>query len=144
MEEMLKHLNEKNRKVSEFIDKNSNILNNEIIQLESEIDLFNKIGDYVISKDYHPVYFKSNKMSNYYNNKELKIVDVHYIHIYDDNGSLKASIYYDGEGSMLSFMDQPYYELYNLSDIYILYRFFLEYPKENTKSNQHLNMLYLK
>ena len=117
MEEMLKHLNEKNRKVSEFIDKNSNILNNEIIQLESEIDLFNKIGDYVISKDYHPVYFKSNKMSNYYNNKELKIVDVHYIHIYDDNGSLKASIYYDGEGSMLSFMDQPYYELYNLSDI---------------------------
>ena len=117
MEEMLKHLNEKNRKVSEFIDKNSNILNNEIIQLESEINLFNKIGDYVISKDYHPVYFKSNKMSNYYNNKELKIVDVHYIHIYDDNGSLKASIYYDGEGSMLSFMDQPYYELYNLSDV---------------------------
>ena len=117
MEEMLKHLNEKNRKVSEFIDKNSNKLNNEIIQLESEINLFNKIGDYVISKDYHPVYFKSNKMSNYYNNKELKIVDVHYIHIYDDNGSLKASIYYDGEGSMLSFMDQPYYELYNLSDV---------------------------
>jgi len=117
MEEMLKHLNEKNRKVSEFIDKNSNILNNEIIQLESEIDLFNKIGDYVISKDYHPVYFKSNKMSNYYNNKELKIVDVHYIHVYDDNGLLKISIYYDGEGSMLSFMDQPYYELYNLSDV---------------------------
>jgi len=117
MEEMLKHLNEKNRKVSEFINKNSNILNNEIIQLESEIDLFNKIGDYVISKDYHPVYFKSNKMSNYYNNKELKIVDVHYIHVYDDNGLLKISIYYDGEGSMLSFMDQPYYELYNLSDV---------------------------
>ena len=117
MEEMLKHLNEKNRKVSEFIDKNSNILNNEIIQLESEVDLFNKIGDYTISKGYHPVYFKSTKMSNYYNNKELKIVDVHYIHIYDDNGSLKASIYYDGEGSMLSFMDQPYYELYNLSDV---------------------------
>jgi len=117
MEEMLKHLNEKNRKVSEFINKNSNILNNEIIQLESEIDLFNKIGDYVISKDYHPVYFKSNKMSNYYNNKELKIVGVHYIHVYDDNGLLKISIYYDGEGSMLSFMDQPYYELYNLSDV---------------------------
>jgi len=117
MEEMLKHLNEKNRKVSEFINKNSNILNNEIIQLESEVDLFNKIGDYVISKDYHPVYFKSNKMSNYYNNKELKIVDVHYIHVYDDNGLLKISIYYDGEGSMLSFMDQPYYELYNLSDV---------------------------
>ena len=117
MEEMLKHLNEKNRKVSEFIDKNSNILNNEIIQLESEVDLFNKIGDYTISKGYHPVYFKSTKMSNYYNNKELKIVDVHYIHVYDDNGLLKISIYYDGGGSMLSFMDQPYYELYNLSDV---------------------------
>ena len=117
MEEMLKHLNEKNRKVSEFINKNSNILNNEIIQLESEVYLFNKIGDYTISKGYHPVYFKSTKMSNYYNNKELKIVDVHYIHVYDDNGLLKISIYYDGEGSMLSFMDQPYYELYNLSDV---------------------------
>ncbi|MBQ9012263.1 MAG: hypothetical protein IJ094_01585, partial [Bacilli bacterium] len=117
MEEMLKHLNEKNRKVSEFINKNSNILNNEIIQLESEVYLFNKIGDYTINKGYHPVYFKSTKMSNYYNNKELKIVDVHYIHVYDDNGLLKISIYYDGEGSMLSFMDQPYYELYNLSDV---------------------------
>lgn len=116
MEEMLKHLNEKNRKVSEFIDKNSNILNNEIIQLESEINLFNKIGDYVISKNFHPVYFKSKNISSY-NSEELKIVEVHYIHIYDDNGSLKASIYYDGEGSILSLMEQPYYELYDLSDV---------------------------
>lgn len=116
MEEMLKRLNERNRKVSEFINKNSNILNNEIIQLESEINLFNKIGDYVISKNFHPVYFKSKNISGY-NSEELKIVEVHYIHIYDDNGSLKASIYYDGEGSILSLMEQPYYELYDLSDV---------------------------
>ena len=116
MEEMLKRLNERNRKVSEFINKNSNILNNEIIQLKSEVDLFNRIGDYATSKNFHPVYFKSKNISSY-NSEELKIVEVHYIHIYDDNGSLKVSIYYDGEGSILSLMEQPYYELYDLSDV---------------------------
>ena len=116
MEEILKDLKEKHRKVSEFINKNYDILNKEEVQSKSEIDLFNKIGDYAIDKNYHPVYFKSKKPSNY-NEENIRIVDVHYIHIYDDNGSLKASIYYDGEGSMLSFMDQPYYELYNLSDV---------------------------
>ena len=43
MEEMLKHLNEKNRKVSEFINKNSNILNNEIIHPFKESKTYPKI-----------------------------------------------------------------------------------------------------
>ena len=116
MEEMLKLINERNRKTSEFIRKNSDILNQEIVQQQSEVELFNRIGDYVTSKNFHPVYFKSKNISNY-NSEELKIVEVHYIHIYDDNGSLKASIYYDGEGSILSLMEQPYYELYDLSDV---------------------------
>lgn len=114
MEEILKDLKEKHRKVSEFMIKNYDTLNKEEVQSKSEVDLFNKIGDYAINKNYHPVYFKSKKLSQY--EEELRIVDVHYIHIYNENG-LKVSIYYDGERSMLSHMDEPYYELYDLLDV---------------------------
>jgi len=114
MKKILERLREKHRRVSEFINENYDILNKEEVQSKSEIDLFNKIGDYAIDKNYHPVYFKSKKPSNY-NEENIRMVDVHYIHIYNDNG-LKASVYYDGEGSMLSHMGQLYYELYDLSD----------------------------
>lgn len=115
MEEMLRFINERNRRTSEFIRKNSDVLNQEIVQQQSEVELFNRIGDYATSKNFHPVYFKSKNISNC-NSEEPKIVEVHYIHIYNDNG-LKVSIYYDGEGSILSLMEQPYYELYDLSNV---------------------------
>ena len=64
MEKILERLREKHRRVSEFINENYDILNKEEVQSKSEIDLFNKIGDYAIDKNYHPVYFKSKKPSN--------------------------------------------------------------------------------
>ena len=138
MEEILKDLKEKHRKVSEFINKNYDILNKEEVQSKSEIDLFNKIGDYAIDKNYHPVYFKSKKPSNY-NEENIRMVDVHYIHIYNDNG-LKASIYYDGEGSMLSHMGQPYYELYDLSDV----KRFLKNEEDELTLFNEVKLLFIK
>ncbi|MBQ3421643.1 MAG: hypothetical protein IJH34_08220 [Romboutsia sp.] len=136
MEESIKRLRERSKKISQFVNENYKILNNEIIQSKSEIDLFNRIGDYAANKKYYPVYFKTKKPSNY-EDQELRIVDVHYIHIYSID-KLKISIYYDGEGSILSFMTKPYYELYDTSSVK---RFLADEEEELALFNKVISLL---
>ena len=60
------------------------------------------------------------------------MVDVHYIHIYDDF-DLKVSIYYDKNKSILSNINIPYYEMYDGSKTK---RFFDNKEDETTLVNE--------
>lgn len=100
----------KQKNFSEFMNKYSDILAKEVFQEKSEIEIFNKIGELAINKNYNVVFFKAKVINSF--GEELKLVDMHYIHIYK-NEELKISIFYDREGTTLSYLGQPYYELYN-------------------------------
>lgn len=88
------------------------------IQETSPIEVFNTIGD-ILPKDCEPIYFKS-KFPKFHIDEEGRIIDdygyLHYIHI-NKNGNLKVSIYFDND-SVGSLMEEPYYELYDLCDVY--------------------------
>lgn len=130
MEDMIKHIKERNKKMLEFMDKNSSILGKEIIQSKSEVSIFNIIGTFATDKGYNPIYFKTKSLSTY--NDDLRLVDVHYIHIYDDF-DLKVSIYYDKNKSILSNINIPYYEMYDGSKTK---RFFDNKEDETTLVNE--------
>jgi len=130
MEDMIKRIKERNKKMLEFMDKNSSILGKEIIQSKSEVGIFNIIGTFATDKGYNPIYFKTKSLSTY--NDDLRLVDVHYIHIYDDF-DLKVSIYYDKNKSILSNINIPYYEMYDGSKTK---RFFDNKEDETTLVNE--------
>ena len=130
MEDMIKRIKERNKKMLEFMDKNSSILGKEIIQSKSEVRIFNIIGTFAADKGYNPIYFKTKSLSTY--NDDLRLVDVHYIHIYDDF-DLKVSIYYDKNKSILSNINIPYYEMYDGSKTK---RFFDNKEDETTLVNE--------
>ena len=130
MEDMIKRIKERNKKMLEFMDKNSSILGKEIIQSKSEVSIFNIIGTFATDKGYNPIYFKTKSLSTY--NDDLRLVDVHYIHIYDDF-DLKVSIYYDKNKSILSNINIPYYEMYDGSKTK---RFFDNKEDETTLVNE--------
>lgn len=130
MEDMIKRIKERNKKMLEFMAKNSSILGKEIIQSKSEVSIFNIIGTFATDKGYNPIYFKTKSLSTY--NDDLRLVDVHYIHIYDDF-DLKVSIYYDKNKSILSNINIPYYEMYDGSKTK---RFFDNKEDETTLVNE--------
>ena len=103
-------LKNKQKNFSKFMEENSDVLAKEIFQEKSEIEIFNKIGEFAINKNYNVVFFKVKAINSF--GEELKLADIHYIHIYK-NEELKISIFYDKEGTTLSYLGQPYYELYN-------------------------------
>lgn len=88
------------------------------IQETSPIEVFNTIGN-MLPKGYEPIYFKA-KFPKINIDEEGRIIDdygyLHYIHIVK-NGDLKISIYFD-DASIGSLIEVPYYELYDLDDVY--------------------------
>lgn len=115
MKDLIENIIEENKRLTDFMEKNIDVLSSKTFQSKSDIEIFNKIGEYATSKGLHPVYFKSKHLSDYCSGINLEIVDIHYIHIYDTD-ELSISIYYDEYGALSLFMKKPYYELYNLYD----------------------------
>ena len=90
-----------------------NVVYDEIYLDKSEIDIFNKIGEYADSKGYVVVYFKTKGMLH-------KDKYTQYIHIYEDE-ELKISIYYND--IKLEKLEK-YFELYDIENIHRFYSFF--------------------
>ena len=94
----------------------------------SEIPLFNLIGEYVESKGYDVVYFKSVVPKN---SKEYKYMN--YIHLYKDE-KLNISIYFNTFDIEI-FEVNSYYELYR-SDTAETERFFATIEAEKNLFNK--------
>ena len=102
----------------------------EEIQSRSEIEIFNKIGEYANNKDCSVIYFKTLMPTLTHRNSEDIIKDnnihnmylydakfehIHFIHLYREE-KLILSIYFDNYNLTNLFNDKGYYELSNFID----------------------------
>lgn len=83
---------------------------NEIFLKTSEIEIFNKIGEYSKTKGYNVVYFKV-KTSKYRNDIKHDYY-IHFVHLVKDY-DIKFSIYYDKFNITSKLVDYSYYELFD-------------------------------
>ena len=106
---------------------------------ESNVDVFNEIGEYAKGKNLNVLYFKvkmpvtaTRFITSIEDMNKLELGEVDYIHLYDNKEyDLVLSIYYDTK-SINGFMECPYYEVFDGLDVE---RFFedkdvLEFAKE--------------
>ena len=118
--EVIRCLEEIDKKRIKFIEDNSDILHKKIYSENSDIDLLNEVGKYASSKYYDVVYFKTKEIPMF--GEEFKIVDLHYIHIYNKEGCLCISIFCDNEGGTMSSMYRSHYELYDTDTVKIYFK----------------------
>lgn len=88
-------------------------IDNRIYQDNSDIDLFNLIGNIGLEVGYNVKYFKAWVVQSYINKEDY----VHYIQLFTDDNDLYISIYYE-TGMLFSLIDVPYYELYDNNDVF--------------------------
>lgn len=88
-------------------------IDNRIHQDNSDIDLFNFIGNIGLEVGYNVKYFKAWVAQSYINKEDY----VHYIQLFTDDNNLYISIYYE-TGMLFSLIDVPYYELYDNNDVF--------------------------
>ena len=96
----------------------------ETILEESNIGVFNKVGEYAEFKNLNVLYFKVKKpilgegcTTGLDDIKNLELGEVSYIHLYDNKEyDLVLSIYYDTK-SINGFMECPYYEVFDGLDV---------------------------
>ena len=111
--DILENLEKQHRRMSEFKKLNMNELGKQYFQDQSEVELFNIIGEYAKAKDYYPSYFKARSIKH--DEHSINLTDIHYIHIYNETG-MKISIFYDKEGSILT-RTSDIYEMYFKGDV---------------------------
>ena len=91
---------------------------------ESNVDVFNEIGEYAKGKNLNVLYFKvkmpvtaTRFITSIEDMNKLELGEVDYIHLYDNKEyNLILSIYYDTK-SINSMIDCPYYEVFRLGDV---------------------------
>lgn len=91
---------------------------------ESNIDVFNEIGEYAKGKNLNVLYFKAKMpvtatrfITSIEDMNKLELGEVDYIHLYDNKEyNLILSIYYDTKG-MNIMIDCPYYEVFDRGDV---------------------------
>lgn len=96
----------------------------ETILEESNVDVFNEIGEYAKGKNLNVLYFKvkmpvaaTRFITSIEDMNKLELGEVDYIHLYDNKEyNLILSIYYDTK-SMNSMIDCPYYEVFDRGDV---------------------------
>lgn len=95
-----------------------NKIGSQEFQKYSEVDLFNKIGFIAETLGYNPVYFKVLKPMLMETENGFKMGEeyMHYIHLYKDE-DMQISIYYDKYNIGPMFLEEPYYELYDMCDV---------------------------
>lgn len=92
----------------------------ETILEESNVDVFNEIGEYAKGKNLNVLYFKvkmpvtaTRFITSIEDMNKLELGEVDYIHLYDNKEyNLILSIYYDTKG-MNIMIDCPYYEVFD-------------------------------
>jgi hypothetical protein len=93
---------------------------------ESNVDVFNEIGEYAKGKNLNVLYFKvkmpvtaTRFITSIEDMNKLELGEVDYIHLYDNKEyNLILSIYYDTKG-MNIMIDCPYYEVFDRRDVEI-------------------------
>lgn len=91
---------------------------------ESNVDVFNEIGEYAKGKNLNVLYFKvkmpvtaTRFITSIEDMNKLELGEVDYIHLYDNKEyNLILSIYYDTKG-MNIMIDCPYYEVFDRGDV---------------------------